>query len=200
MQWQGPLVWTTLELTLHADGRTERRLVGATPFPRHWLYDSGGQLVAKSGVTEFRNWYRNVFGRYSPWHGIESQVLMAEAESALERQLSVEIMHGPSGEPEIRRVARGTVLMTEGDVDDTLMLVLDGVVDVSVGGRSLASLGPGAVLGERAAFEGGLRTATITARTDCTVAVTEPHVLTHVDRDELRAAHQRELAGAGSGH
>ena len=28
--------------TLHADGRAEGRLVGASPFPRHWIYDATG--------------------------------------------------------------------------------------------------------------------------------------------------------------
>src|SRR6185437_3945708 len=37
---QSPLVWTTLELTLHADGRATHALVGASPFPRHWVYDA----------------------------------------------------------------------------------------------------------------------------------------------------------------
>ena len=40
VQWQAPLVWTTLSLTLHADGRTEYALIGASRFPRHWVYDA----------------------------------------------------------------------------------------------------------------------------------------------------------------
>ncbi len=28
IQWQAPLVWTTLSLTLHVDGRAERALIG----------------------------------------------------------------------------------------------------------------------------------------------------------------------------
>src|SRR6202453_432354 len=34
VQWQAPLVWTTLCLTLHTDGRCERTLSGASRFPR----------------------------------------------------------------------------------------------------------------------------------------------------------------------
>ncbi len=33
VQWQAPLVWTTLSLTLHADGRAEYALTGASRFP-----------------------------------------------------------------------------------------------------------------------------------------------------------------------
>src|SRR5205807_7581803 len=46
VQLVGPNVWTTLKLTLHADGRVERELSGATPFPRHWVYDDEGKLIA----------------------------------------------------------------------------------------------------------------------------------------------------------
>ena len=33
VQWQAPLVWTTLSLTLHADGRAEHALIGASRVP-----------------------------------------------------------------------------------------------------------------------------------------------------------------------
>ena len=39
VQYFAPIAWSTLELTVHADGHSERRLVGASPFPRHWVYD-----------------------------------------------------------------------------------------------------------------------------------------------------------------
>src|SRR5689334_745826 len=37
---QGPTVWTTLALTVRADGTSSGELVGATTFPRHWVYDA----------------------------------------------------------------------------------------------------------------------------------------------------------------
>ena len=48
--------WTTLSLTLHADGRAESTIVGASRFPRHWIYGTDGGLVAKTGMTEFKDW------------------------------------------------------------------------------------------------------------------------------------------------
>jgi hypothetical protein len=39
VKWQAPLAWTTLSLTLYADGRAQGALIGASPFPRHWVYD-----------------------------------------------------------------------------------------------------------------------------------------------------------------
>jgi hypothetical protein len=44
IQWQAPLVWTTLTLTLYADGRAEHALTGASRFPRHWVYGADNRL------------------------------------------------------------------------------------------------------------------------------------------------------------
>ena len=41
--------WTTLALTIRADGTVEHELVGASPFPRHWIYGNDGELAHKSG-------------------------------------------------------------------------------------------------------------------------------------------------------
>ena len=42
VKFEAPTVWTTLALTLHADGRAEHEMVGASVFPRHWMYDNVG--------------------------------------------------------------------------------------------------------------------------------------------------------------
>ena len=34
--------WTTLQLVVYADGQAKGSLVGASPFPRHWVYDADG--------------------------------------------------------------------------------------------------------------------------------------------------------------
>src|ERR1700719_4118338 len=44
VQWQAPTVWTTLSLTLHAGGRAEFGMTGASRVPRHWVYDGYGHL------------------------------------------------------------------------------------------------------------------------------------------------------------
>src|SRR5262249_55580954 len=46
--WERPNVWTTLSLTMRAQGPAIGKLEGASRFPRHWVYDSEGRLVAKS--------------------------------------------------------------------------------------------------------------------------------------------------------
>ena len=53
---------------------------------------------------------------------------------------------------------------------DEVYLVLDGVLGVEVDGERLAEYGPGAMLGERAHLEGGARTSSLVAVTECKVA------------------------------
>ena len=79
----------------------EGRLVGASPFPRHWIYGGDGGLAAKSGMTDFKDWAGHAFGRHTPWGDEDSPALVAAVETALERELSNVVMRGgPS--PSIR--------------------------------------------------------------------------------------------------
>jgi len=81
---QGPTVWTTLALTIYADGSTGHELVGASPFPRHWIYDADGGLAGKSALIDFKTWYRTATLAHSPWRLQEQEVLAAEAETPLD--------------------------------------------------------------------------------------------------------------------
>jgi Cyclic nucleotide-binding domain len=196
-QYDSPLVWTTLALTIHADGRSEHEVVGASPFPRSWIFDHEGKVVAKTGLLEFKHWYRHAFGKHTPWGEVESPVLVTVVETALERELSGRIMRGDA-KPAIRRLNRGTTLVEQGHAGDAVFLLLDGVVAVDVDGESLAELGPGAVLGERAVLEGGVRTATLRASTNCRVAVVRGDQLDPAVLAELSTGHRREAAAGGS--
>ena len=182
VQWHAPLAWTTLALTINADGTSTFVVQGASRFPRHWIYDSDGKLAAKSGMTNFNEWYRRAFGKHSPWGDADSPALVTAAETALERQLSSQLMR--AGEkPKIRKLDAGDVLAREGEPGTELLLVLDGVVRAEKDGERLAEYGPGALLGERAILEGGTRTATLVAVTTLRVAVAEADA---IDRDALR--------------
>jgi hypothetical protein len=191
VQWQAPLVWTTLSLTVHTDGRSEHALVGASRFPRHWVYDGRGNLSQKSGLTDFRDWYRKSFGRHTPWGDEDSEALVTAVESALERTLSVQLMQG-SGRPRIKKFPSGAALFTQGEAGSEVLLILDGVVRIEKDGERLAEYGPGAILGERAHLEGGVRTSTNVAVTSCRVAMIDAG---HFDRSHLEALsgrHRRE--------
>jgi hypothetical protein len=191
VQWTSPLVWTTLSLTLHADGRAESALTGASRFPRHWVYDAAGKLAAKSGLTDFRDWYRKSFGRYTPWGEQDSPALVTAVETALERTLSTQLMRG-GAKPRIRRIKPGTVLVRQGEPGADVYLVLDGVVRVERDGERLAEYGPGALLGERAHLEGGARTSTLTAVTACRVASADASQFDRAALEELAGGHRRE--------
>lgn len=186
-----PTAWTTLALTIHADGSSELEVVGASPFPRHWIYDSDGALVRKSGTTDFEAWTEKEHDADTPWGGVESAALVTQVETALERQLSLTIMREGS-KPELRALVEGDTLTEQGKQGDELYLLLDGVARVEVDGEPLAELGPGTVVGERAVLEGGTRTATLVAVTDLKVAVADAGSL---DRDalvRLSEGHRRE--------
>ena len=190
---QGPAVWTTLALTLYADGSTGHELVGASSFPRHWIYDADGKLAGKSALIDFKTWYRTATVARSPWRRHENAVLAAEAETPLERRLSQLIMHGGLGPtPKPAKVKAGTTIMAEGQAADDIVLLLDGMVQVEANGTELARLGPGAVLGERASLEQGLRTATVRAVTDCRIVSYLAADVPVTDLRELATGHDRE--------
>ncbi len=190
VQWQAPLVWTTLSLTLHADGRAQGSLTGASRFPRHWIYDGDGGLSHKSGLADFKDWYRKSFGRHTPWGEMDSAALVTAVETALERRLSTQIMQGAS-KPAIRRVKAGTTLVRQGDTGSEVFLLLDGVRRVEQDDTRLAEYGPGALLGERAHLEGGERTSTLVAVTPCRVAAIEAAELDRGELQELSKDHRR---------
>jgi hypothetical protein len=191
IQWQAPLVWTTLSLTLHADGRAEYAVTGASRFPRHWIYGADNKLGHKSGLTDYANWARVSFGRHTPWGDEDSPALVTAVETALEQSLSVQLMHG-GARPRISHLEPGAELVRQGDFGQDIYLVLDGVVRVTCDGERLAEYGPGAMLGERAALEGGTRTATLAAVTRCRVAAVPAVQLDLSDLAELATGHRRE--------
>jgi hypothetical protein len=191
VRWQAPLVWTTLAVTLRADGSSDVELTGASAFPRHWVYGPDGRIVLKSGLADQGGWMAHSFGVRTPWADHDREALVVAVESELERQLSKDIMQG-NARPTIRSVAKDAQLTRQGDPGDELYLVLDGVLSVDVDGRVLAQVGPGAVLGERALLEGGRRTSTLTAVTPVRVAVAEKSQLDLERLKELSGGHRRE--------
>ena len=185
-----PLVWTTLELVLHADGTAWHRVAGASSFPRHWVYDDAGRLVEKVAVADADTWLHEMTAAENPWRGVDAAPMTAPIESVLERRLSSEVMRA---DRRVRRLRAGTALFEQGRPGRDVALLLDGVVEVERDGEHLAEIGPGAVLGERALFE-GTRTSTVRALTDITVALVDGARLDPADLERLVAGHRREDA------
>ena len=192
VQFQAPTVWSTLSLTIHADGRSEFSMIGASPFPRHWVYDGDGKLAAKAGLADFKDWWRHSFAGHTPWGDEDSPALVTAVETALERELAGSIMQGDA-KPIVRSLKAGATLTQQGAAGDEMFLLLNGVLSVEVDGETLADIGPGAILGERAVLEGGVRSSTLRALTKAKVAVARAD---QIDRDaltEVSSGHRREM-------
>jgi CRP-like cAMP-binding protein len=112
-------------------------------------------------------------------------------ETALERELSTQIMRG-GAKPTIRSITADTVVTEQGTPGNEMFLVLDGVVRVEVDGKRTAESGPGSLHGERALLEGGLRTSTISSVTACKLAVVPGSSLDKAALVELSKGHRRE--------
>ena len=184
-------IWTTIELTVRVDGSSTQRLAGASPFPRHWLYDDSGHLAEKAALTRARFWASTVFGAHTPWGGQDQVPLVAPAESELERILSEHVMRsGPR--PAVRDLRAGEFLFRQAEQGTSIAVILDGTFEVQVNGEVAGQAGPGTVAGERASLEGGRRTAGLRALTQARVAETAPGVLTAEQLSELAQGHHRE--------
>jgi hypothetical protein len=187
-------IWTTVELTIQAEGSARQRLVGASPFPRHWLYDDGGELVEKAALTRASLWLRTVFGTHTPWGGEDEAPVTAQPESEVERALSEQIMRGDCG-PAIRSLQAGDFLFRQAEEATSIALILDGNFEVRVDDEVVGRVGPGTVVGERAALEGGRRTADLRALTDARVGEVAAQSLNAELLNELSLGHHREHDG-----
>ena len=190
VQFWPSIAWTTLALTINADGTSSHELVGASPFPRHWIYDDTGTLVEKSATIDFGKWFKDLFGDRTPWGAQDLPAVTAAVESALERSLSRAIMAGGT-KPKIRTVAAGENLVRQGEAGTDVFLILDGIFVVEVDNEVVAEIGPGAVVGERAALLNGQRTATLWARTPGRVASVPSGALDPGALGSLAATHHR---------
>src|ERR1700704_2367595 len=86
-------------------------------------------------------------------------------------------------ESEMIRIAVGKVVFREGDPGNVVYVVLDGKVDLRVGGRLVETVGPGGVLGEMALIEHAPRVATATAKTGCDLLpISEARFMTMIQK------------------
>ena len=76
-------------------------------------------------------------------------------------------------ETETTDLAAGEILFSEGEKGDCMYVLLEGAVDVRVGGKTVEQSERGALLGEMALIDGSPRVATVVA--------TEPSRLARVD-------------------
>ena len=80
-------------------------------------------------------------------------------------------------------LASGTTIIRQGDVGREAFILLSGKATVKRGGKKVATLGAGAVVGELSLFDHGPRTTTVVCETDCHVLVlSQRHFLGLLDR------------------
>ena len=189
---EAPSAWTTLALTIHADGRRRARAARREPVPAP--LDLRRRPQARREDRPHR-----VQGLVP--QGVRQALAVGQRglagvrdrgrDRARARALGHDDAPGRVAEvQEARRRARRSC--EQGDEGRELFLLLDGVLAVEVDGEVVAELGPGAVLGERALLEGGKRTSTLRAVTKCRVAIAEPDDIAPEALDELRGGHRRE--------
>ncbi|MGN6795312.1 MAG: cyclic nucleotide-binding domain-containing protein, partial [Streptosporangiaceae bacterium] len=142
----------------------------------------------------YTDWMATSFGRHTPWGDEDSEALVTAVETALEHSMSVPVRRG-AAKPTITKMPAGSAVVRQGDPGNEIYLVLDGVIRVERDGEWLAEYGPGALLGERAHLEGGLRTSTLTAVTACRVASVPAAQFEHQALEELAGGHRREAVG-----
>ena len=95
------------------------------------------------------------------------------------------------------KMTAGTVLVDQGQTGHEAFVVVDGTVTVKRNGRKIATLGPGAIVGELSLLDHGPRTARAECETDCTLfVISQRHFLAVLD--EVPAlAHKLLAALAG---
>ena len=68
------------------------------------------------------------------------------------------------------RIESGADIFREGEQGDRMYIVSEGVVELSVKGRIIATIGKGSIFGEMALIDDKPRSATARAKTDCELA------------------------------
>jgi hypothetical protein len=175
--WQlsAPIAWSTVTLILHADGSSQAQIAAASPFPRHYLYDSTGRLTHKSTLIRYKDWIRQSELGDSPWAGGGQPVPVTPVRAGPERSLADAIL--VTGDYRRHSLPQGALLSDRPIADTELHLLLDGLMLIEIDQQPAAEAGPGAI------FDPAMRTpeskqhVTVRARTLCRLAV--------VPRDQL---------------
>jgi CRP-like cAMP-binding protein len=85
--------------------------------------------------------------------------------------------------------ADGEEIIREGDLGTSMYVVADGEVQVEVGGRAVARLGQGEVVGELSALDPEPRSATVRAIGDVRLLQLDSAVLYELMADRIEVAH-----------
>jgi len=170
-----PLAWSTLEITVRSDGSSEPAIAAASVFPRHYLYDSEGVLLGKTGLLRYAPWINGQVDEQTPWSRGGGPVRVTGVPSAPERAVTNAIL---VSRPHRQHRLRATMLLRERPIRDTeVHVLLDGILIIELDGEGITEVGPGAI------FDPAMRTpeskAHVQARaaTDCRLAIVSRRTL-----------------------
>jgi hypothetical protein len=164
-----PVAWSTIALTLRSDGSSEADIAAASPFPRHYLYDTVGQLSRKSAVIRYKDWLRQAGRQGTPWGGDVGPALVATVNSAAERS-AANAMLISSGHRQ-HRLPAGAMLSERPIAGTEVHLLLDGLLLIEIDHQPAAEAGPGAIFDPSMRTERSTNHVTVRARTPCRLAV-----------------------------
>ena len=83
----------------------------------------------------------------------------------------MDLLEGFKDSEDLVDFTAGAEVFAEGAEGQHMYVVLNGEVDITLKGKLLATAGPGEIVGEMALINSDIRSATVTARTDCQLAV-----------------------------
>jgi len=87
----------------------------------------------------------------------------------------------------------GAAIISEGQVGNHMYVVMQGEVSISLKDKPLATALPGEIIGEMALIDSEIRSATVTARSDCVLALIDQtsfmSLLRHVPEFKFHVMH-----------
>jgi hypothetical protein len=169
MRLSAPLAWSTIALTVWSDGSSRAELAAASPFPRHYLYDSSGKLAVKSALIRYRAWLRRSEQATSPWGGAGESVPFAPARSGVEGSLADSIL--VSGGYRQHELPAGAMLGERPLAEGEVHVLLDGLLVIEIDSKPALEAGPGAIFDPAARTHESKERVTVAARTRCRLAV-----------------------------
>jgi hypothetical protein len=158
-----PLAWSTIVLTIYADGTSESEIADASAFPRHYLYDSAGQLIQKSALIRYKDWLHQSEQQRSPWAGVHEPVPTTQVKQEAERTLADSILVSARYEQYQLRV--GAMLGSHPIRDDQVAVLLDGVMVILIDDEPAVEVGPGSIFDPSARIAESKEHAKIRAKT-----------------------------------
>jgi hypothetical protein len=164
-----PIAWTTISLTIRVDGSSAVSIDAASPFPRHYLYDSQGNLVKKTGLIQYGAWITESQESDTPWGGVSSVAVLVDVNSKVERAVAnaALMQHGYVQ----HRLAPGALLRESPISDSQLHLLLDGILVIELDEHPVSEVGPGAIFDPSLRVPLSREHARVKALTPCRVAV-----------------------------